>query len=121
VAGGGLSAAVIARSLCASTPWFLEVRLQARPGGWAAFVQIDPNLIRARAAQQGLEDIPLTVATRDPKLRQVWDGYVSLINRYLAPDEQIVALRPILDPWGDRPEAEPNPSRTRMGQLLSQR
>jgi hypothetical protein len=87
----------IARALCATTAWFLEVQLLPCPGGWAAFIHLDPNMAKARAEQQGLADKSLSAAANDPRVRLLWAGYVAAVNDALSADVRIVSHTPLLD------------------------
>lgn len=81
----------LARMLQTASPWFLKVDLQPSLGGWSATMQIDPNMAKARADQQGLQDQSLRAAVRDERVRQVWEAHIARVNTSLPAGQRIVS------------------------------
>jgi hypothetical protein len=92
-----LPAETISRTVCATTPWFLDADLSAHPDGWSASIRLNPTMARVRAEQQGLRDGSLAAAVNDARVRRMWDSYVARANTALPPDAQIVEYTPVFD------------------------
>jgi hypothetical protein len=88
---------MIARTVRATTPWFLDVELQPHPEGWQALIRLNPTMAKVRATEQGLADKSLTAAANDDDVRRMWDSYVARANDVLPTDAQIVAYTPVFD------------------------
>jgi hypothetical protein len=88
---------IIARTLCATTPWFLDARLQARDDGWAAFIRLNPTMAKVRAAEQSLTDSSLAAAAGNVQVQQMEDSYVAHANNVPSPGAQIVAYAAVFD------------------------
>jgi hypothetical protein len=88
---------IIARAVRATTPWFLDVELQARHEGWEAIIRLNPTMAKVRATEQGIADRSLAAAADDIRVRQMWDSYIARANNRLPPDAQIIAYTPVLD------------------------
>jgi hypothetical protein len=88
---------MIVRAVCASTPWFLDAEVQARPQGWAALIRLNPTMAKVRATEQGLADRSVAAAAKDTGVRQMWDAYIARANALLPADVQIVDYTPVFD------------------------